>query len=384
MLMEENDNNIKLNRQRDFFYNRLVKNKTHLLKWAKRQHVFCFRLYDRDILEIPLCVDVYYTYNDKEDYSNPIVIVTLYQRPYTKNILEEKQWLSCMSEVIEDIFAISSLQIFIKVRHKKKDTQYYVPEEQKKISFIVKEYQAFFLISIRELLDTGLFLDHRWLRKRIFETAKGKNVLNLFCYTASFSVFAHLGQAQSSTSVDLSQNYLDWAKENFKLNGLSLENARFICSDVYTYLKTLIKANHARTHIHIEKRKYKTFSETYKAIEHEEKYKQKEYSQKLYDIIICDAPTFSNSKKTNTVLNINEDWQCLCLLCLQVLSKDGIFYFSCNSKKIKINKEILEHFKETIYSQLHRTVFIKDMSSISIDPDFKKREPHTLLQFKFI
>ncbi|MEL3908726.1 MAG: class I SAM-dependent methyltransferase [Treponemataceae bacterium] len=348
----------KLFKQVEYFENRLNKNKRHLLKWARRNQVFCFRVYDKDIPEIPLCVDLYYE-QGKQVYESPYVVFALYKRPYEKSETEERAWLATMKEVIVRVFETSDKNFFFKLRQKRKENakEQSFDNVQKEKRIIVSEGNARFYINLNCFLDTGLFLDHRFLRRHIFNIAKGKRVLNLFCYTASFSVFAKLGEAEKVVSVDLSKNYLNWARDNFKLNGLDFDNADFIAADVFTFLKAHLKKS----------RKFKNLNTK---------------QNKLYDIIICDAPTFSNSKKTKTVLDINRDWTQLCELCLELLDDEGVFYFSCNSKKIKINFEILDNFKQNFFEKNFQEIFIKDMSLTSLDEDFKNKKPHILLEFQ--
>ena len=192
----------------------------------------------------------------------------------------------------------------------------------------VVEQGNLFLVNLSNYLDTGLFFDHRPLRKVVQENAKDKSILNLFCYTASFSVYGAKGGAKKVTSVDLSNTYLTWAKKNFELNGLSSTNEKysFINGDVKLFL---------------------------------EKNKEK------YDIIILDPPTFSNSKKTQNDLDINRDWPKFVELCLTSLNPDGILYFSTNSKKLRFDQNLLP-----------QNVTVKDISEATIPEDFKNKKIH--------
>lgn len=345
----------KLEEQAVFLKNRLLKNKKHLLRWANKHAVYCLRVYDKDIPEIPLCIDLYYESNTDERRVEPYIVLALYKRPYEKEKREEELWLIRMQAVVADVFETACERIFFKLRQKRKDDalKYDFSNTKNEKEILVREGAARFKIKLNDLLDTGLFLDHRFLRRHIFQTAQGKSVLNLFCYTGSFSVQAKLGGARRITSVDLSKNYLDWAKENFHCNGLNFTDCDFIASDVFEFLRRGIVNG------------------------------KKSISSRRYDIIICDAPTFSNSKKTETVLDINRDWQALCTDCLQYLANDGIFYFSCNSKSIKINREILQEFEKIFFAKNARHLFIKDLSVSYLDEDFKNKKPHTLISFAY-
>ena len=199
----------------------------------------------------------------------------------------------------------------------------------------VKEGECFFYVNVEDYLDSGLFLDHRPARSMVFKEAKNKKVLNLFSYTGSFSAHAAKGGAASVDSVDLSNTYLNWAKENLKLNKLfDEETTRLIKSDVIVFLK--------------------------KAIE----------EQKKWDLIICDPPTFSNSKSAD-IFDVNKDWLNLCLLCLKVLAKNGRLYFSTNSQKIKFDEAELINSSE-------QKIRVKDITKASIPEDFRNQKIHKM------
>ena len=373
--------NKKLFEQVEYFENRVIKNKKHLLKWAKRNGVFCFRLYDKDIPEIPLCVDLYYeapAAEGGEPFAKPFAVLTLYKRPYEKDAAEELQWLKAMQAVLERVFDIGDEAVFVKLRQKRsaafeKRNAVYAQREKR---ITVQEGSAYFYIYFGELLDTGLFLDHRWLRRRIFETAQGKRVLNLFCYTGAFSVFAALAGAERVVSVDLSKNYLQRAKDNFSLNGLDIRETDFIAQDVFSFLKTATAER--------SERRFKTYSEKFKTLRSEQGRIRKNVGEKGFDIIVCDAPTFSNSKKTVTVLDINRDWFELCDLCLALLTADGVLYFSCNSKTIKIKPPVLAEFVQSFFEKTGKAIFVRDITAASLDEDFRNKKPHILLELRFV
>lgn len=371
----------KILEQRAFFKNRLNKNKKHLLRWAKKNKIFAFRVYDRDIPEIPLCVDLYYAKksNEVEDaFTQAYVVFALYKRPYEKSENEERLWLSEMQSVIEEVFETNSKRVFFKLRQKRNEDFNEFEREQGEKEIIVREGTAFFYIRLNSLLDTGLFLDHRFLRRHIFNEARDKSVLNLFSYTGSFSVQAKLAGAKKVISVDLSENYVAWAKENFRLNGLDFSEEDFIVADVFEFLQKATQKNKTiENHTAV-------FSEKFKAKQRLELTIEKNVRNQSFDIIICDAPTFSNSKKTSTVLDINRDWSRLCAYCLTLLSEKGCLYFSCNSKTIKINKESLLDFKDTFFEKTGKELFIRELSLKYLDEDFKNKKPHTLISFQFM
>ena len=320
--------------QAELFKNRLQKRFKHLLKWAKRESVFAYRLYDKDIPEIPLAVDIYFA-ETEETEKRAFLLIYLYKRPYEKSQEEEREWLLVIEEAASSSLLIPKERIFIKLREKQKGKSQYEKAGSSKNLIRVKEGECFFYVNVEDYLDSGLFLDHRPARSMVFKEAKNKKVLNLFSYTGSFSAHAAKGGAASVDSVDLSNTYLNWAKENLKLNKLfDEETIRLIKSDVIVFLK--------------------------KAIE----------EQKKWDLIICDPPTFSNSKSAD-IFDVNKDWLKLCLLCLKVLAKNGRLYFSTNSQKIKFDEAELINFSE-------QKIRVKDITKASIPEDFRNQKIHKM------
>lgn len=331
--MTEYDN--KLQYQSELLSNRLQKRYKHLKKWAKRSNVTCYRLYDKDIPEIPLAIDLFnvdFCESDKTIVAGTqFVQVALYNRPYEKSETDEEQWLCAMCNSISNAINIPRTSILTKVRKQQKGDSQYEKINNQKLEFIVTENLHRFKVNLSDYIDTGLFFDHRPLRQKVEQTSFQKNVLNLFCYTGSFSVYAAAGKACSVTSVDLSNTYLAWAKQNMALNGfLENENYKFIASDVKTFLENQIQQK-----------------------------------KQQYDIIILDPPTFSNSKKTSGTLDINRDWSELVGLCTALLSTNGVLYFSTNSKKLKFDDSLLP-----------KNFIATDITSSTIPEDFRNEKIH--------
>ncbi len=307
--------------QAEYFFNRLVKRYKHLKKWANRENIHCFRLYDKDIPEIPLSLDIYNSVK-KEMYA----VLFLYERPYEKDEKEELEWLNSMKDCVSRAIDVKKENIFVKIRKRQKDGQY--EKETEKPTYIqVIEHGSIFLINLSSYLDSGLFFDHRPLRKIVLTEAGDKSVLNLFCYTGAFSVHAARGGAKSVDSVDLSKTYVSWVSKNFELNNLKNIKHNLINEDVVTFLKE---------------------------------------TKNTWDIIILDPPTFSNSKKTDTVLDINRDYPELVLLCLKRLTNKGKLYFSTNSRTLK--------FDENLFKS--ENVTITDISRKTIPEDFRNTKIH--------
>lgn len=315
--------------QAELFSNRLIKRYKHLKKWAKRTDVSCYRIYDRDIPEIPLAVDLFEK-ESQSDEQNGIkyLQIALYERPYQKSVQDETEWLSIMSKAASSSLSISETNIFIKTRRKQKGDSQYEKLSNSKIEFTVKEQGERFVVNMSDYLDTGLFFDHRPLRSIVRSQSNNKRVLNLFCYTGAFSVYASTGGASSVDSVDLSSKYLSWAQKNMILNGFTDANRyRFIESDALTFLNNLKDSD--------------------------------------YDIIILDPPTFSNSKKTQSTLDINRDWAVFVNLCILKLTRGGVLYFSTNSKRLSFDETLVKNASS-----------VTDISLQTIPEDFRNTHIH--------
>jgi 23S rRNA (guanine2069-N7)-methyltransferase len=296
------------------FANRLQKVYRHISKQAKRLGVTCFRVYDHDLPDFPFCIEVY---EDK-------LYVAEYSRRHRMSDDEHQQWLRESLNVISSVFEIQAGDIFLRLRKRKPGKLgQYRKENFSQHEFIVHENGLKFLVNLSDYLDTGLFLDHRLTRERVRAEAKDKKVLNLFCYTGSFSVYAAAGEAVEVTSVDLSKTYLHWAKRNMELNGF-LENSppaggdggkyQFLHADVKQYLKTT--------------------------------------PPDYFDLVILDPPTFSNSQRMQDFLDVQRDHVELINDCLGGLRSGGILYFSTNYTKFVLDSEkIKAEFVKNITKQ---------------------------------
>ena len=361
--MQQSDNIQKQDKtqyQAELLENRISKRYKHLRKWAKRTGVFCFRLYDRDIPEIPLAIDIYEEEPDASKIEEQaessggesstasnkgrmFARIALYERPYEKQEDEELAWLNAMKASVAKVLAIPSESIITKVRRRQSGDSQYEKEDVKTLAFITREQGLRFKVNLSDYIDTGLFFDHRPLRLTVQSEAAGKRVLNLYCYTGAFSVYAAAGEATHIDSVDLSGKYLGWAEENMRLNGFTDKSKyRFIEGDVTTFLE---KAS--------------------PAVEKHDRHTNGKNANAGYDIIILDPPTFSNSKKTDTMLDINKDWPSLIASCTSLLSENGVLYFSTNSRKLSFDeKKIPEDFAA------------KDITSSTIPEDFRNERIH--------
>lgn len=371
----------KLENQKTLFSNRLKRKIKELKKWVRKNKISCYRIYDRDIPEIPVSLDLYeflpdhiqnkieaakYTSFVAERISqndptiqgelvlNTYAVIYLYERPYEKDEKEEEFWFDQMAKTAAEVLNIPFSHIVKKERKRQRGTNQYEKDEEKESIYSIKgltqECGELFNIDLTSYLDTGLFFDHRPLRSIVRETASKKSVLNLFCYTGSFSVYAAEGGAKKVESVDLSNTYLTIAKNNMDLNGFSDKNAYiYTRQDVIEFLKEkAVKAKAGEL-------------------------KEDEY----YDMIILDPPTFSNSKNTYNVLDINKDWPKLCKDCLNILAPGGILYFSTNSTKLSFDKSLLP--QATVKNKV---IMITDMTESSIPKDFEGTKCHKLWELK--
>ncbi len=276
------------------FYNRLLKMYKHKSKQAKRLGVSCYRVYDHDLPEFPFAIELY---EDK-------IYVAEYRRRHNMNDEEHENWLHQSFKIISDVLNLPEENIYSRERKRLSHRESQQYEKQNLINefFTVKENGLKFLVNLTDYLDTGLFLDHRVTREMVRKELKDKRVLNLFCYTGSFSVYAAAGEAKAVTSVDLSKTYLEWANDNFVINGFKDETKfHFLHADVMQYLKTL-KPN-------------------------------------SFDLIVIDPPTFSNSKRMKDFFDVQRDHAELINDALFALSQSGIIFFSTNYSKFILEEE---------------------------------------------
>ncbi|MFW2159943.1 bifunctional 23S rRNA (guanine(2069)-N(7))-methyltransferase RlmK/23S rRNA (guanine(2445)-N(2))-methyltransferase RlmL [Acinetobacter beijerinckii] len=297
------------------FTNRLQKNMQNLKKWAVKENIYCLRLYDADLPDFNVAVDLY---GDR-------LHVQEYAPPKTIDPEKAKKRFNLALAAIRAVTGLNRDAIFIKTRAKQAGANQYTKQSTASKRFIVQEGNAKILVNLTDYLDTGLFLDHRQIRLRIAKEAKGKHFLNLYSYTSTASLHAALGGAASTTSVDLSNTYLNWSKENFVLNGLTVDHAdeqhMFFSSDCFEWLKE---------------------------------------GHEQYDLIFIDPPTFSNSKKFYGTFDVQRDHVSLIKRAMNRLTSDGTLYFSNNYRGFELDEEI-----EAMYH-------IEEITSETIGLDFKR------------
>ena len=295
------------------FLNRLLKMWKHFSKLARRQDVACFRFYDHDLPEFPFAIDWY----------NGVVHAAEYKRRHGMEDAEHDAWLQECKATLALVLEIIPDLIFIKERQRKAGRlgQYEKFDEQK-VERIVPEGGLNFIINLTDYLDTGLFLDHRITRGMVRNEAKGCDVLNLFCYTGSFSVYAAAGGAKSITSVDLSKTYLNWAKRNMQYNKLYDDEIHdFVHGDVLELIEQI--------------------------------------PADAYDFIVCDPPTFSNSKRMEGDFDVQRDHVHLIKRLLKGCRDGGKIFFSNNYRNFVLDRDAIP------------VLTVKDITAITTPFDFQ-------------
>ena len=300
------------------FINRLGKNLKHQLKWAKRQNIEAWRIYDKDIPQYPFAIDVYGEHIHLQEYDTGWL---MHPDDYQK-------WLDDVREAVQFVTGFERHNIHLKQRSRQKGTAQYEKTGALGEDFIVYEHGRQFWVNLDKYLDTGLFLDHRNTRYKVGNMAAGKRFLNLFSYTGSFTVYAATGGAIYSETVDLSNTYLDWAKRNFQLNNMDLNQHQIVRADVFQYLQDAAKQN------------------------------------KQFDLIVLDPPSFSNSKKMLDILDIQRDQAKLIDGAMNVLASDGLLYFSNNLRTFILNDEIAARY------------VVKNISKQSVPEGFRNKKIH--------
>ncbi len=299
---------------------RLKKNQRRLRDWARGAGVTCFRVYDGDIPEVPVTID---------DYEGRLVIADV-RRPGGELEEQGDAWIDAMAAAAQD--ALGATLVFVKRREKmtgRHETgRQYGRVDDRASWFEVGEGGHRFLVNLSDYLDTGLFLDHRITRSMVAAESRGRRVLNLFCYTGAFSVYCAGGGAASSTSVDLSATYLDWAGENLARNRISTDQHRLIRSDVKRFL------DDARS------------------------------SGERWDRAVVDPPTCSNSKALDYVWDVQRDHGALLAAVDAVMAPGGVIWFSTNRRRFTLDPTAVRGA-------------VDDLTRETSPPDFRDRSHRT-------
>lgn len=300
----------KLSAGGQMFANRLQKNRKQLNKWLNKNQISCYRLYDADMPEYALAIDIYGDWVHVQEYAAP------------SSVDADKAQARLLDALaaIPQALDIPSERIVLKRRERQTGLRQYERQADKGKFLEVQEGGAKLLVNLTDYLDTGVFLDHRPMRMRIQQEAQGKRFLNLYCYTGAATVHAAIGGARTTTSVDLSKTYLDWAKRNLALNGFS-EKHQLVQADVMSWLA-----------------------------------EQKD----TYDLIFIDPPTFSNSKRVQGFFDVQRDQLPLLQQAMRLLAPTGVLYFSNNFRRFEMDAKLSEDYQ------------VEEISAQTIDTDFAR------------
>jgi len=297
------------------FANRLKKNAKTLKGWLKSEQIECYRLYDADIPEYNVAVDIYADYMVIQEYAAPANIEA---DKVAKRLQEVIFWAPKVLNIPTD-------RVVLKTRSKQKGTNQYQKVDKSKQFITVNEYGAKLKVNLWDYLDTGLFLDHRKTRQLVAKKAKHKSLLNLFAYTGSVSLQAALHGAETVTTVDMSNTYLNWAQDNFALNKLSGHKFQFVQADCLQWLKD---------------------------------------NQQKFDVVFVDPPTFSNSKRMGESFDVQRDHVELITDALNSLADKGELIFTNNKRNFKMNFDAMNELG----------LQVKALSDITRDKDFQRNK----------
>jgi 23S rRNA G2069 N7-methylase RlmK/C1962 C5-methylase RlmI len=314
--------------QGEMLANRLRKNARHLGKWARREGITCYRIYDRDIPEVPLAIDRFegwlhvaeFARGEGEDRADD----------------DRRAWLETLVDASARALEVSRDRIFVKRRERQRGARQYHRIARTGDERVVNEGGHRFLVNLSDFVDTGLFLDHRITRAMVERESRDQAVLNLFGYTGAFSIYAAAGGARSTTTVDLSRTYLDWARRNFELNGMLDPERRHVLvqAEAKEFLNDQIKRGGR------------------------------------YDLVVVDPPTFSNSKRFEGYFDVQHHHGELLARVLDVLAPGGVVYFSTNRRRFKLDLESLP------------SVDVEDITARTVPPDFRDRRVHQCFKLR--
>lgn len=303
----------KADEARTAFINRLKKNHKHLSRWAQRNGIECYRVYDADIPEYAVAIDIYGEWLHVQEYAPPATV----------DIRMAQRRMRQVMQAVPAVLGVDTSHVVFKTRQQQKGSSQYERQDEAHQKIIVHEAGLQFYVNLEDYLDTGLFLDHRITRAMIRDLARDRRVLNLFAYTGTASVYAVAGGARSVTTVDMSRTYLDWAESNFRLNDMSISRHPFIQADCIYWLSEQQAGPH-------------------------------------YDVIFLDPPTFSNSKRMADVLDIQRDHAALIASCMAILSDQGVLVFSNNFRRFKLDTAVTHDFD------------VEEISARTLPEDFKR------------
>jgi 23S rRNA G2445 N2-methylase RlmL/23S rRNA G2069 N7-methylase RlmK/C1962 C5-methylase RlmI len=302
------------------FANRLSKNLKRLQTWASRSDVSCFRVYDADMPEYAFAIDLYRTLEPDLTW----LYVQEYAAPSEIELDAVRRRRNEALSVLSEVTGVPEARIRVRTRRRTKRGEQYRKVDEQANFHVVMEGGLKFRVNFDDYLDTGLFLDHRPTRARLREAAGGKRFLNLFAYTGTATVYATAGGATSSTTVDMSRTYLDWAQRNLAINGITGRQHALVQADCREWLE------------------------------------ESAHRKERYDLIFLDPPTFSNSKRMEGVLDVERDHGSLIDACAKLLAPGGLLVFSTNAQRFKLDETLATRYD------------IRDISAATLPRDFER------------
>jgi 23S rRNA (guanine2445-N2)-methyltransferase / 23S rRNA (guanine2069-N7)-methyltransferase len=302
------------------FANRLAKNIKHLKSWTQREEISCYRMYDADMPEYAFAIDVYRTLEPDAQW----LYVQEYAAPAEIELDAVRRRRGEVLASLPHVTGVPSERIQVRTRRRTKRGEQYEKLDQQAEFYVVMEGGLKFRVNFEDYLDTGIFLDHRLTRARLRAAARGKHFLNLFAYTGTASVYAAAGGAASTTTLDMSRTYLDWAQRNLSINGFHGSAHSFVQADCREWLK------------------------------------QARARPERFELVFLDPPTFSNSKRMEGVLDIERDHGELIGDCAQLLAPGGLIVFSTNAQKFRLDEPLLQRFD------------VRDVSQATLPKDFER------------
>jgi 23S rRNA (guanine2445-N2)-methyltransferase / 23S rRNA (guanine2069-N7)-methyltransferase len=302
------------------FANRLAKNLKRLRSWTQREEVSCYRAYDADMPEYAFAIDVYRTLEPEQQW----LYVQEYAAPAEIELEAVRRRRGEVLAVLPEVTAVPAERIQMRTRRRTKRGEQYEKLDEQAHFYLVREGGLKFRVNFEDYLDTGLFLDHRLTRARLRDAARGQRFLNLFAYTGTATVYAAAGGAASTTTVDMSRTYLEWAQRNLSLNGFSGAAHVFVQADCRAWLDAS-----ART-------------------------------DERFDLIFLDPPTFSNSKRMAGVLDIERDHGELIAASARLLTSTGLVVFSTNAQRFHLDATLAQRFA------------VRDISGATLPKDFER------------
>lgn len=310
-ILPEKESQAPVSDGRQMFSNRLAKNLRKLKGWLRNEGASCYRVYDKDLPEYAVSIDRY------EDW----LYIREDERPDTIDPLKGEARLHEAAAAAAELLSVAPADVYVRQRGRQRGTSQYDKVAEEGRFREVSEGGLTFLVNPADYLDTGLFLDHRITRRMIREMAGGKDFLNLFSYTGSATVYAAGGGAASTTTVDMSATYLDWARENMLLNGFEGGRHEYVRSDVLQWV---------------------------------------DRQTRRFDLIFLDPPTFSTSKSMKRTLEVQRDHVWLLTAAGRLLKPGGVILFSNNFRRFKMSRDELPQFS------------IEDITQRTIPPDFSR------------